>query len=238
MPTLAGKGLGRLHAPDSRDRSFLLAAHPAAQKIKRVTSRSWGFHAKPIDQGNTGTCVGHAWKHCLMADPIVRRTADKPSAFDIYDEATKVDEFSDNDNDISRQMGTSVRGGAKVLQLMGLVTEYSWITSADEAARWIGGQDERGEFVGGPVVIGVNWYGSMFDTDPEGLLHVSGNIAGGHSVCINKWYQKLGLFGGIQSWSLPWGIYGHFLISGEDLDRLLKEDGEGCTPTESRVKLG
>lgn len=171
-----------------------------------------------------------------MADPIVRRTSDKPSAFEIYDAAIKADEFSDNDNDTARQMGTSVRAGAKVLQGLGLLTEYSWVTSADEAARWIGGQDEHGEFVGGPVVIGVNWYNSMFDTDSEGLLHVAGNIAGGHSVCINKWYQRLGLFGGIQSWSLPWGIYGHFLISGENVNRLFKEDGEGCTPTESRTR--
>jgi hypothetical protein len=232
--------LGRLHAPDVRDRRFLLMEHPAAQSVVKVVDKTWAFFSKPLDQGNTGTCVGHGWKHRLMAAPMVRRQADKPSAMEIYDAAIKVDEWTDNDNDTARQMGTSVRAGAKVLQSMGLLTEYSWITSAEDAARWIGGQDERGEFVGGPIVIGVNWYDSMFETDKEGILQISGAVAGGHCVCLNRYIPKRGLFGGIQNWALPWGIHGsgHFYIQASDLERLLKEDGEGCTPTESRVKLG
>lgn len=228
--------LGRLHAPDPRDRRFLLMEHPLAQSVVKVVSKTWAFFSKPIDQGNTGTCVGHGWKHRLMAAPTVRRLADRPSAFDIYDQAIKVDEFPDNDNDTARQMGTSVRAGAKVLQAQGLLTEYAWCYDAEHAAQWIGGQDAAGMFVGGPIVIGVNWYDGMFETDKDGILHPTGSIAGGHCVCINRWMPSRGLFGGIQSWSLPWGIHGsgHFYLKAEDLERLLKEDGEGCTPTEKR----
>lgn len=231
--------LGRLHAPDERDRRFLLMDHPVAQAVVKVVAKTWAFFSKPLDQGNTGTCVGFGWKHRLMALPVERPKDAKPSAFDIYDAAILVDEFPDNDHDTDRQMGTSVRAGAKVLQAMGLLTEYSWITSAEEAARWIGGKDASGQYVGGPVVIGVNWYDSMFQTDPEGILEVSGQVAGGHCVCINRYLPGRGLFGGIQNWALPWGIHGsgHFYLKAEDLDRLLKEDGEGCTPTESRIKM-
>lgn len=232
--------LGRRHALDPRDGRFLLAQHPRALEVAKVVPKYWGFFAKPIDQGNTGTCVGHAWKHRLMALPIERRKDETPSAFDIYDAATKLDEWTDNDNDTERQWGTSVRAGAKALQAMGLVSEYSWCRTAEEAARWLGGQDAAGHFVGGPIVIGVNWYDSMFETDEEGILHISGEVAGGHAVCLNRWVPTLGLFGGIQNWSLPWGERGrgHFYLKAEDLERLLKEDGEGCTPTESRTRLG
>jgi hypothetical protein len=126
-------GLGRLPARDERDRRFLLMEHPRAQTITKVLDKTWAFFSRPLDQGNTGTCVGHGWKHCLMAAPIVRKKDDKPSPFDIYDAAIKVDEFPDNDNDTDRQMGTSVRAGAKVLQTLGLLDEYAWITTADEA---------------------------------------------------------------------------------------------------------
>jgi hypothetical protein len=231
--------LGRRHAPDPRDGHFLLAQHPRALAVAKVVSKTWAFFSKPLDQGNTGTCVGHGWKHRLMAAPMVRKAGDKPSAFDIYDRAILVDEWTDNDNDVDRQMGTSVRAGAKVLQGMGLLDEYAWITSADEAAKWIGGQDEKGAFIGGPIVIGVNWYDGMFDTDQDGILRVTGQVAGGHCVCLNRWIPSRGLFGGIQNWALPWGIHGsgHFFLRAEDLDRLLREDGEGCTPTESRMRL-
>jgi hypothetical protein len=233
-------GLGRLPARDERDRRFLLMEHPRAQTITKVLDKTWAFFSRPLDQGNTGTCVGHGWKHCLMAAPIVRKKDDKPSPFDIYDAAIKVDEFPDNDNDTDRQMGTSVRAGAKVLQTLGLLDEYAWITTADEASRWIGGVDDKGKFVGSPIVIGVNWYESMFETDKEGILKISGQVAGGHCVCVNRWLPKRGLFGAIQNWALPWGINGsgHFYLRAEDLGRLLSEDGEGCTPTESRKKLG
>src|SRR4051812_5551073 len=220
-------GLGRLPARDERDRRFLLMEHPLAQQVTKVVDKTWAFFSKPIDQGNTGTCVGHAWKHRLMALPVERPKHEKPSAFDIYDAAILIDEFSDNDNDKDRQMGTSVRAGAKVLQGLGLLTEYSWIATAEEAARWIGGKDEKGTFVGGPIVIGVNWYESMFETDKDGILNISGQVAGGHCVCLNRWSEARGLFGGIQSWSLPWGVHGsgRFYLKAEDLDRLLREDG-------------
>lgn len=229
-------GLGRKFAADDRDHKYLLMQRPEAQQVVRIVDRSWAFFSKPIDQGQTGTCVGHGWKHRLMADPIVRRADAPPSAYDIYDAACKLDEWPDNDNDKDRQFGTSVRAGAKALKAAGLLAEYNWCYDADSAIKWLAGLNAQDEFVGGPLVIGVNWYTSMFDTDPEGILHISGNIEGGHSVCINRWIPKRGLLGGIQNWRLPWGWHGngHFLIDAGDFDRLVKEDGECCSPTELR----
>jgi hypothetical protein len=81
--------------------------------VAKVVDKTWAFFSKPLDQGNTGTCVGHGWKHRLMAAPMVRKAGDKPSAFDIYDAAIKVDEWTDNDNDTDRQMGTSACARAR-----------------------------------------------------------------------------------------------------------------------------
>lgn len=234
-----GRGLGRMYSRDDHDQKYLLMQHPTASQIVKVApSKVWTFNHTPLDQGHTGTCVGHGWKHSLMAMPLTRKAEEPPSAFDIYDAAIKVDQWPENDNDTARQMGTSVRAGAQVLQTLGLLKEYSWCYSADDIIRWLAGQDAKGKFVGGPVVIGIPWYQGMFETDANGFLNISGALVGGHCLCLNELHAD-GVIEGIQNWALPWGLNGkgHFLIRPETLDVLVKQDGEACASTESRKKL-
>jgi len=214
---------------------FLLEETPRAQAIVSRRSHLWAFFDQPLDQGNTGTCVGHGWKGWLSTAPIIQSDTDEPPyPFDIYDAALTVDEWPDNDSDPERQFGTSVRAGAKVLQGLGYLKTYNWVYDASAAADWLGGVDDLGRFIGGPLVIGVNWYESMFETDAEGFLHLSGSVAGGHCVCLTGWNEKLGFAYGLNSWGVGWGKKGRFYMPAEVLDRLLKEDGEGCTSAEIR----
>jgi hypothetical protein len=206
-----------------------------APVVKRA-NHLWSFFDKPLDQGDTGTCVGHGWKGWLATAPIIQSDIGKPpSPFDIYDAAIQVDEWPDNDHDTERQMGTSVRAGAKVLQARGFLKEYRWCYTVDAAANWIAGLDVTGRFVGGPLVVGVNWYSGMFSPDTNGFVHISGNIAGGHCFAILGWNEKLGYAHCLNSWGIGWGHNGRFYLPAEELERLLQEDGEACASAE--VKL-
>jgi len=214
-------GLGRRYAPDARDHAYLLrAADPAGQPRR---NKIWPLFARHRDQGATGTCVGHAWRHLLTGTPVPQRNP-YPSAFEIYDRATVVDEWSDNDNDVHRQFGTSVRAGAKVLQGMGLIASYGWAYDIDTAIDWLCWR--------GPLVAGTAWYESMFTRGGEGYVGVDRNsrAAGGHAYLWAGWSEKRGAVYCVNSWR-DWG---GFFLAGEDAEWLLKQNGEVCSPTESR----
>lgn len=231
-------GLGRRPAPDPRDQNHLLRLHrlEPAQVVARRT-KVWPMFVRHLNQGSEGTCVGHGWKHWLLTAPVIQgKRSASPTAVELYDAATEIDEWEENyrpaDNWHDRQFGTSVRAGAKVLQRLGYIEEYDWLYDAETAADWIGGVNATGEFVGGSIVIGVNWYDTMDERDAEGFLHLTktSRRRGGHCVDVRGYHQRSGYFYGIQSWN-----YGPFKIAGEALDRLLREDGEGCTAKELRL---
>jgi hypothetical protein len=228
-------GFGRIYAPDPRDHQFMLA--PLTSQATRRASKLWAYFDKPMNQGNTGTCVGHGWKGWLATAPIIQSgVSEAPHPFDIYDAAIMLDEWPTNDVDPDREFGTSVRAGAKALRDMGYLAEFRWAFSVDDAANWLGGIDAAGRYVGGPLVIGVNWYDSMFDTDAEGFLRIGpdSQVAGGHCVCLTGWNERLGFAYGLNSWGGSWGHKGRFYMPGEVLQRLLAEDGEACSTAEVR----
>ncbi|MEU5258065.1 P-loop NTPase fold protein [Amycolatopsis sp. NPDC021455] len=88
----------------------------------------------------------------------------------------------------------------------------------------------------GPIVLGLNWYGGL-DTPEEiegrAVCRIGdSSVRGGHAVLVNGIALDLEL-GGTRgfvrfknSWGRGWGDRGHALLSLEDLDRLLSEDGE------------
>ena len=77
-----------------------------------------------------------------------------------------------------------------------------------------------------PVIIGINWYEGMFSPDPDGLVHVSGAIAGGHEICVDQYDASTGRIGLTNSWGTGWGVGGRFFMDTPTFTRLLKEDGD------------
>ena len=64
-------GFGRRYAPDDRDRSYLMRRMLAAPSaVALPTRKTWGIAKTALDQGETGTCVGHAWRNFLRCAPI------------------------------------------------------------------------------------------------------------------------------------------------------------------------
>jgi len=208
------KGLGRKHAPDARDLQHLMASKLPVT-VTRPTHKTWRlwWHG---DQGDTPMCVGYGWHGLLRALPHLQ-TDPKPAV--LYHEAQLNDEFPGENYD-----GSSVRGGAKALRKDGKITAYAWAFDVQTVVNWLATH--------GPVVMGTDWYDSMFTPDATGLVVPSGALAGGHCYVAIGYDDAKHILICQNSWGMDWGLNGRFHLHYEDADALIKANGEACTPTE------
>lgn len=232
MMSLVQPGMGRLHAPDPKDARFPARAVMAAD----VPLRDVLYSCRVVlNQGDTGTCVGHGWKDLLLSAPVMQGLATSdPTAFAIYCAALGMDEWTENDGDCAKgdyNFGTSVRAGAKALQGMGLIGEYRWAPDAPTALQWL--------MQHGPVVIGSEWRMSMFTPDRKGYLVVdrASEVAGGHCYLLLGYSRLHGAVRMLNSWGRGWGQRGRCWIRVDDLDYLIKADGEACMTNDIRLKV-
>jgi hypothetical protein len=229
-------GLGRRLSPDDRDRGFLMARRLAPVGAALPTRKTWRIASKALDQGDTGTCVGHAWSNFLRCEPIQTTSKNAPNPFQIYIDACLRDEWSENDVEVQDavvsefQFGTSVRAGAEAVTAYGRLKSYVWSWDIQTTIDWLR--------TNGPVVAGVNWYPSFNRPDKEGIVRLKPNEVpdGGHAFCIRGIDLIRSLSTCEQSWGDSWGKSGTFYIPLRDLERLIHEDGEICTAIEQRVK--
>lgn len=209
-------GLGRRPFPDAKDHAHLMRMALPDVVPPRPKSKAWRIWWYG-SQGQTSQCVGFAWHALLRAKPMLQRD---PAPDFIYHEAQKVDEWEGEDYD-----GTSVRAGAKVLQAAGKLVSYSWAFDVETVLNWIAFK--------GPVVLGTTWFEGMDHPDENGIVLPTGAERGGHAYTALTTNEKLRLVGCQQSWPKPWGKNGRFFIRYEDLDQLIQNGGEACTPTEA-----
>jgi hypothetical protein len=118
--------------------------------------------------------------------------------------------------------GTSVRAGAKILKMIGLISEYRWATSVQDLAYVV--LEES------PVVVGTDWYEGM---DGGGILKVTGALLGGHAWLVDGVDTDKKLFRMKNSWGTNWGEHGRAYIPFEDMEILLSRDGEVCLGIEA-----
>lgn len=235
MPNL---GLGR--RPQQSSNFLHLAAVHREGSLAEVATLA-GHHIWPkrpgiLNQGDTGTCVGHGTWYRLAGAPFSHAASRIPGPLAIYDLATTLDGWPENDHDV--QAGTSVLAGVKALVKLGYATgHYDWIYDAQTALRWLAGRRADGSYVGGPLIIGVSWYDSMFTPDRRGFVSIAPGspVAGGHCLEVDEGDAEHGYVGGPNSWGFEWGENGRWKMSLETFDRLLKEDGEAVVLTEQRL---
>jgi papain like protease len=228
-------GFGRRFSPDERDRGFLLRRRLGAPGIPLPTRKTWRIAPPNLNQGNTGTCVGHAWSNFLRCAPIQTTTKKAPSQWDIYRGAVAIDEWSSNDSqatladgDSGMDFGTSVRAGAEFITSKGRLKTYLWAFTLQPAVEFV--------LTEGPVVLGINWY-SSFRPDSEGIIKISptADVSGGHAILWRGVDTKRGLALLSNSWGDDWGKSGDCWIPLRDLERLIHEDGEVCTAIEQKL---
>lgn len=201
---------------------------------EEYTPRSYTWRPGPVlDQKSEGACVGFGWTHELAARPAMVKKADADLARSIYREAQTIDEWPGEAYE-----GTSVLAGAKVAKARGYITGYRWCLDMDDLIVSLGYH--------GPVVIGVDWYTDMFNTDKDGYIRPTGRIEGGHCVMLNKISIKkntdgsvdhlTSYVGGVNSWGESWGDKGRFKIALIDVAKLFP-GGDFAVPMGRKVSL-
>lgn len=192
-----------------------------------------------LDQGATSTCVGHGVVSLLNADPVRVGASRTPSPFAIYDEACQLDPWPENDHDVERSVGTSVRAGIKAAKARGFVSSYHWAADVDDILRWMLSGS-------GPILFGLDWYAEMFRPTEEGIIRARGSYQGGHCLLGVGADRASGLITLQQSWGATHGGWyvktvgpakrqymGCVRLPLEDLDRLMREAGEAAAIIEA-----
>ena len=193
-----------------------------------LRKRVWKPGLSPLDQGEEGRCVIFGWGGELAASPH-RYTINNKWCRQHWPLVQAKDREMGN----VWTDGASVLAGAKVMSMLGNVTSYHWGFGIDDVLQNLSRR--------GPVVLGINWYAGMYETDELGLVRTEGKLVGGHCILANGIWPKHPLFKEdvvvwTNSWGSSYGINGRGFIPVESLDRLLKEDGEACIPTDRPVR--
>ena len=205
--------LDRLEEFDDRSRGFPIRTLVAERPRRSYT---WSVNVF-LDQGREGACVGFAWAHDAAARPKVVPLVDDLDALDIYNRARQLDRWPGEAYE-----GTSVIAGAKAMQERGWLKEYRWAFSEDDLALAVGYK--------GPAVLGIPWYEGMFSPDEQGFLRPTGAVAGGHAILFIGYSVKHDRYLVHNSWGQGWGARGRAYIHREDVQKLLRENGEACIP--------
>lgn len=249
-------GLGLRHEAldpnqkDPRNALFLMSEITEQDEALLPDDATWLTRAAALNQGNTGTCVGHAGYGFLIHPPVVQMKPNMvPSQWDLYRHCVTVDEWPDNDHEATlpdrspgMDFGTSTLALMKSLQHFGLIGRYRWAWDVRTVDHFVRMQGKN--FVnrlGGPVIVGTWWYDSMFDPDEENILRITPNsgLAGGHEWLIKGRNASRGLFRMRNSWGSRWGSKGEAWVPDEVLYRLLeREDGDAVTTNELRRLTG
>jgi hypothetical protein len=215
----------RLPQFDNRSRRFGISDVVTAVEPKK---KYW-TPGVVMDQGREGACVGFGWTTELVASPkpfTISAEYGNEYALGVYHRAQELDEWEGTSYD-----GTSVLAGAKVMQERGYIPEYRWAFGVEQVRDAVISE--------GPVVLGINWLEGMYETRPSGLVEVNGSVVGGHCITLTGYNPRArlkgekGYFEGFRwknSWGLSYGVNGLGFIKIEDLDTLLKADGEACVP--------
>jgi hypothetical protein len=217
--------LGRHVAHDPRSRSFRVPQHAAAAPLVATRHEA---HIGILDQGNLGSCTGQAGLAAIYRAPYVsavvkpwRYPADESGAVALYSRSTAIDPYPGAyPPDDTGSDGLSI---AKVLKADGIVSEYRWAFTLAEAL---------GALMTTPLITGVPWFESMFDTDGSGHVVVdeASGLAGGHELCVDEFRPGVGtspaMVGGPNSWGNSWGDNGRWYLTVDEWGRLLSQDGD------------
>jgi C1A family cysteine protease len=143
----------------------------------------------------------------------------------------KLDEWPGEDYE-----GTSVRAFYKWLKSKGFITEYRWAFDCETVVNHVLGV--------GPIQMGTIWDESMSNPDRWGYIapNTSNTDDSGHAWIIvgaNRDARNpdgtRGRVTMVNSWGINWGRRGRAFITFEDLEALIKLDGEAAVATEIKV---
>lgn len=227
--------LGRTveHDPLSRNYPF------PVRGIVSPVNRDWPIRSPILDQGNIGSCEGNtgaewsSWAGAIRSRRAYWTKAGRHTntyltetdALRLYSRATHRDDDGEDSVYPPDDTGTSAVGIAKAMQDYGLIDGYTWTFGW---AHFLAAIDR------GPVMLGTNWYGGMFDPNKAGFVQPAATDRdpdGGHAFlgrAIDYRQQRVRCR---NHWTADWGLRGEFYLSFATLQRLLSEQGDVLIPT-------
>ena len=214
--------LGRRVNHDPRSRAYRLS--PAAPVLRAV--RHEGYIGI-LDQ-QIGCCTGCAGVNTVYRSPYFAQTsqpwyypASLDGAVELYSAATGIDPWPGQwPPDDTGSDGLSI---AKVLKTHGVISGYLHAFTVGDALAAL---------MKTPLMTGLPWYNSMFDTDAAGHVKVDpkSGLAGGHELCVDEYVPAAGaspaMVGGPNSWSQGWGDRGRWYLTVEEWGTLLAQQGD------------
>ena len=212
--------LGRHVLHDPRSRAF-----PVRVPTVPIASIQHDRYVPVFDQGSLGSCTGNAAVGCVGTGPFFATVElpwmptyypfDESGAVRCYGHATELDTYAGTyPPDDTGSDGLSV---AKALKRAGEISGYEHAFSLDQGMQGL---------MARPQIVGVNWMSAMFDPDPEGIVHPTGSLAGGHEFVWDGYDATRGLCWFTNSWSVAWGKAGRFAMPAEEFGKLLEQDGD------------
>lgn len=222
--------LGRIPAFDERSRGFPVRAALGPQQQIEVT-RLWHLSSTShvLDQGRMGSCVGMGVTNDLRYTPRpVPGLTEEFAVKRIYWPAQQGDEWPGGSYPGADPVyeGTSVLAGIKAAAALGYYKTYRWAFSEADLALAVGHL--------GPSIIGVPWFEGMLEADAGGYLRLTGEVIGGHCVCVIGISLSRDDYTIAQSWGPDWNapMRGRARITRAAMAMLLRQDGEAAVITE------
>jgi len=233
--------LGRHVDHDPRSLAYAHGVLPQSA----IKSVDWTRRIPILDQGQLGSCTGNAATGALGTDSAGRTAAttvtisaagaaashglftagehilDEAFAVALYSLATILDGISGQYP--PTDTGSSGLGVAKALQALGLASGYTHgfsIAALNSALQT------------GPVLIGIPWLRSMFDTASDGRIIVTKTspVDGGHELEMPRFDAATGEYWVPNSWNESWGQAGWGYLPAADLSWLLSQQGDVTVP--------
>jgi hypothetical protein len=233
--------LGRHVEHDPRSLAY---AHGVLPK-SAIKSAEWTRRIPILDQGQVGSCTGNATTGLLGTDSAGRTasttvtvtaaaaansrgvfaagtyTLDEDFALKIYRLNTLLDSVPGDYP--GQDTGSTGIACGKSLVALGLATGYKHAFSLDAL---------NSALQSGPVLIGIEWLASMFDTATDGRILVdrSSTVDGGHELELSKYDAATGEYWVPNSWGESWGDKGWGYLTTADLAWLLSQQGDVTVP--------
>jgi hypothetical protein len=208
--------LGRHVGHDTRSLNYLVE-----ETTDTFVPVRWELDGPVLDQGQLGACTGFATATCLNHAPYkatvpANVTLDNAEGVTLYSAATRLDPYPGNYP--PSDTGSDGLSAAKAAKKLGLITGYLHITTPEALASAL---------ALGPVIVGTDWYESMFDPDSMGNLTVdrSSGVAGGHEYTLDE-ITGDGRFGFTNSWGSSFGLGGRMFMQVPDFLGLLAAKGD------------
>jgi hypothetical protein len=222
-----GMYLGRHLELDGRSLAFLTEKEPELA-VARIKPAEYVCPLPILNQGNLGSCTGHAGAEALaalyptnFADLVLAghklgndAEVSHQFALEVYHQATQNDPWEGVYP--PEDTGSSGLAVCRSLKKGGLIGRYTWSLTLHAIAL---GFQRRGH------IIGMPWLNAMFEPDNDGFIDhdprwLDSGVAGGHEIyweALEAWDDhdpaKV-IFRFRQSWGGSWGDAGYGRMRG------------------------